>query len=195
MRDAMSLSAWPTRAICDRPCGSSVAEPGSNRTSAWKDEAVADDAHVAAVAERLADLAEELGAVARQLLDLAGEREVEPPAEIDDLRLLFLGLEVGGVERGLEPAELLLQRVDLPRQQVDARLRVGAELALGGERGGAARALRLERLRPRLELRGPPREILLQLVAQDRQRLDVPAQRVELAQLDVDLLLVRRRST
>ena len=75
-----------------------------------EDEAVADDLHVALAGQRLAQLAEELGAVARQLLDLAGERAVELLAEIDDLGLLLLGLGVGGVERDVEAGELVLER-------------------------------------------------------------------------------------
>ena len=52
-------------------------------------EAVADDADVGPVAEHLPQAAEELGAVARQLLHLLRERHVEPRAEIGDARLRF----------------------------------------------------------------------------------------------------------
>ena len=47
-------------------------------------EPVADDPHVLAVAQGPPQLAEELRAVLRQLLDLAGQRDVEPLAEFGD---------------------------------------------------------------------------------------------------------------
>ena len=60
-------------------------------------EAVADDADVLAVAQQLAQAAEEVGAVALQLLHLAGQHDVEAGAEIGDARLAVLVLGLGRV--------------------------------------------------------------------------------------------------
>ena len=101
------LSVWPSTsqdpvdvvgdlaAISFKPLGhagraaarrrAELALPGGKQHFGLEDEAVADDADVAPVAQGLAQLAEEFRAVARQLLDLAGERLVEALAEIGDL--------------------------------------------------------------------------------------------------------------
>ena len=66
-----------------------------------EDEAVADHPDVGTVAEDLAQPPEEVGAVARQLLDALGERHVQPPAEVGDLGLALLVALLGGVEGDL----------------------------------------------------------------------------------------------
>ncbi len=97
-------------------------------------EAVADDADVRVLAEDLAQAAEELGAVARQFLHLAGERDVEAPAEVGDLDLLLLVLRIGGVENFVQPRQLLAQGRDLPVQEIDLALGRLGQLGLGGRR-------------------------------------------------------------
>ena len=67
-----------------------------------KHEAVADDLEVGPVAESFPQLAEEVGAVAGELLHLLGERHVEPLAEIGDLGLAVLVLGLGGFQRLLQ---------------------------------------------------------------------------------------------
>ena len=71
-----------------------VAWPGGEQHLGFEHEAVADDADVLAVTQQLAQAAEKVGAVALQFLDLLGEDDVEPRAEIGDARLavLVLGL-------------------------------------------------------------------------------------------------------
>ena len=89
-------------------------------------EAVADDAHVLTVAEHLAQPAEELRTVARQLLHLGGERDVQAPAKVGDLDLLLLVRGLGHLQRGRQIGELLAQRHDLAVEQQELRLgRVG----------------------------------------------------------------------
>src|SRR3546814_14973534 len=79
-------------------------------------EAVADDADVLAAAEDLAQAAEELRAVARQLLHLAGQRDVEALAEVGDLHLLLLALRLGQLQRFRHPGELPAQGGELAVQ-------------------------------------------------------------------------------
>ena len=135
--------------------GLQLRRAGGEQHLGLEDEAVADDLDVALAGQGLAQLAEELRTIARQLLDLAGERPVELLAEIDDLGVLFLGLGVGGVERGVEPRQLVLEPGQLGGEPHDGRLLLGRELFLlgevaeqlallvvrGGERGGEAREL------------------------------------------------------
>ena len=75
----------------------------------FEHEAVADDADVGPRAENLAQAAEEVGAVARELLHLLRQRDVEPLAEIGDLGLRFAVGGLRGVERLLDRRELLAQ--------------------------------------------------------------------------------------
>ena len=63
--------------------------------------------------------AEKLRAITRELLDLAGERDVELLAEIGDLGLLCLDLGLGNVERRGDGRKLLAQGGDLRVQLVD----------------------------------------------------------------------------
>ena len=71
-----------------------------------EDEAVADHLELGTGAEHLAQLAEEVGAIARKLLHLLGERHVQALAEIGDLDLAVAVLGLGGVERLLQRREL-----------------------------------------------------------------------------------------
>jgi len=79
-------------------------EPEGNSTSDWKTKRSPTICTSTLAGQGLAQLAEEFRAVARQFLDLAGERPIELLAEIDDLGVLFLGLGVGGVQRCIEGA-------------------------------------------------------------------------------------------
>ena len=81
-------------------CGlAELGAAGREQDFGLEDKAVADDADIGAVADDLAQAAEELGTVARQLLHLARQRGVEAAPEIDDLALLFLGLGLGQLQR------------------------------------------------------------------------------------------------
>ena len=84
-----------------------------------EDEAVADDPDVRAVAENFAQPPEEVGAIARQLLDALGQRHVQAAAEIGDLRLALLVVLLGGVEGVFERGDLAAQRRDLLVEQFD----------------------------------------------------------------------------
>ena len=103
----------------------------------------------------------------------------QPPAEVGDLHLLLLRLGLARLQRGVEARHLVTQRGELAGQDIGAQLRVFGKLDL-----------RLILLLLALQLRPLLRELLFELVAQDRQRLDITAQCVEFAQLDFDLLLV-----
>ena len=74
------------------PCGVDEGRAAGEQHLGLEDEAVADDPHVLAQPQRLPQAAEELGAVLRQLLDLAGQRHVQPLAEIGDGRALLVDL-------------------------------------------------------------------------------------------------------
>ena len=85
-------------------------------------EAVADDAHVRAVAEDLPQAAEEVGAVAGEFLHPLGEGDVEAAAEIGDAGLAFpvpvLGRREGLFERrelAAHGGDLLVEDLDLAR--------------------------------------------------------------------------------
>ncbi len=104
-------------------------------------EAVADDAHVGPVAEDLAQLAEEVGAVLGQLLHLLRQRHVEALAEVGDLGLRVLDVLLGGIERLLERGELAAQRGDLLVEDFDLRQRLGGELLLAFELADSSLAL------------------------------------------------------
>ena len=85
-----------------------------------ENESVADDSDVGTGADRLAQPAEELGAVARQFLHLAGQGGVEPAAEVGDLELLLAPAGLGGVEGGGEARQFGAQRGDFGAQGLDA---------------------------------------------------------------------------
>ncbi len=71
-------------------------------------EAVAHFLDVGTIAEDQAQAAEEIRAVALQLLHLLGERDVEALAEVGNLRLGFLVLLLADVERRFERRQLIL---------------------------------------------------------------------------------------
>src|SRR5439155_22481644 len=76
---------------------------------------------------------EELGAVARKLLDLVDERQIEALAEFDDLALLLLDLGFGDVERRGDARQLLAQCSKLRVQLVDPSESIPADLLFGGK--------------------------------------------------------------
>ena len=114
-----------------------------------EDEAVADDADVLAVGQDLAQAAEEVGAVAVELLHALRQRDVEPLAEIGDLGVGLAVARLGSVERIFQRGDLLAQRGNLLVEQFDLAHRLLADLLLrveflaeldGALRGGLARA-------------------------------------------------------
>src|SRR5439155_2516592 len=97
-------------------------------------EAIADNADVGPIADDLTQTAEELGAIARQLLHLGGQRQVKPASQLDDLALLVLDLGFGNIESGGDLGELLAQRGKLRAELLDLGARRPAGLLLGGKR-------------------------------------------------------------
>ena len=109
--------------------------------------------------EDLAQPAEEIRAVAVELLHALRQRDVEAAAEIGDLGVGFAVARFGDVERVLQRGDLLAQRGDLLVEQLDLRQRALADGALvvelagqradaGGRRGIGAGALRQQPLEP-----------------------------------------------
>src|SRR5262249_52054177 len=98
-------------------------------------EAVTHDADIGAVAEDRAQASEEFRAIASELLDAPGEREVEALAEIGEPRLTLLVLAFGRFERGFQCGKLAAQRRDLLIEQFDLRERAAREALFGFERG------------------------------------------------------------
>ena len=97
-----------------------VACPEGNSTSDWNHEAVADNADVLAIAQQLAQAAEEIGAVALQSPAPGGPAPTlrrAPDRRCVRLALLVLGL--GRVECLLERRHLAAQRQQLLVEQVD----------------------------------------------------------------------------
>ena len=84
-------------------------------------EAIADDADVRPVAEDVAQLAEEVRAVARQFLHALRQRDVQALAEVGDVKLRVLFLLLGGAERVFERGDLAAQRADLLIEDFDLR--------------------------------------------------------------------------
>ena len=122
-------------------------------------EAVADDADVGAVAEDFAQLAEEIRAVARQLLHPLRQRDVQALAEVGDVQL-------GGVFLLLRGAERVLERGDLPAQRADLLIEV---FDLGdGARGG--RLLQIDLRVERIDLAGPRAGVLPSAAPRRRSR-------------------------
>src|SRR5690606_29662485 len=78
-----------------------------------EDEAVAHDPNVGAALENLAQAAEEVGSVAREILYALGKGEVEAAAEIGDLRAALLIARLGGIQSLLERGDLRAQRRQL----------------------------------------------------------------------------------
>ncbi len=105
--------------------------PGVEQHLGLEHEAVAHDPDLRPIAEDLAQTAEEVGAVARQLLHLLGERHVQARAEVGDPGLAVLVALLGGAERVFERGELPAQRGDLLVQHVDLGQRARRRLLLG----------------------------------------------------------------
>ena len=97
-------------------------------------EAVADDADIGAIAEDISQAAKEIGAIARKLLDLLGERDVQPRSEIGDSRLCVLFAGLRRLERGFDRRELATQGRDLLVERIDLRQRLRGVRQLGVER-------------------------------------------------------------
>ena len=128
-------------------------------------EAVADDLDIAAVAENGAQLAEEIGTVALQLVDLVRQREVQLLAQLFDAHILGFGLGLGQIQRRGQFGQLGAQRGHLPVQQLHLGGRLGRKLGLSGE--FVLIFLQLRQLRGDLAFQLPP---------QFGQRVDVGSQ-------------------
>jgi hypothetical protein len=86
-----------------------VGRAGREQDLGLEHEAVADHPHVGALAEQLPQPAEELGAEAAQLLDLAGERDAQLAAQVGDRDLLstLAVRDRAPAERQLDPEALI----------------------------------------------------------------------------------------
>ena len=102
----IAVASWSMEAS---PSTVRLAWPEANSTSEFEHEAVADHANVLAVAQQLAQPAEEVGAVALQLLHLLGQQDVEAGAEVGDAHLAVLVLGLVGVDGLLQGRHLLPQ--------------------------------------------------------------------------------------
>ena len=89
--------------------GVELGGPGCEQHLGLEHEPVADDADARVIAEDLAQPAEELRTILRQLLDPRRQGQVQPPAEIGDLDPLFGGLGFRRLEQGADALELFLQ--------------------------------------------------------------------------------------
>src|ERR1700738_4858568 len=114
-----------------------IAELGASRREQHlrlEHEAVADNPDIRAIAEDLAQSAEELRTIAGELLDFVDERQIKPLAELDNLPLLVLDLGFGGIESSRDARELIAQRSDLGSQLVDPGERSPADFLLRAQR-------------------------------------------------------------
>ncbi len=159
---------------------------GGEQDLRLENEAVADDADAGLIAEHLAQFAEELGAVARQFLDLARQRRVQPVAERNDLRLLLRVLLLRRVQRGIEPRDLLAQHRRLLVQQRQLGAGAFREVALFYERRFGLLAGRLRRV----DLDRQRRGLALQFFLQCLQGSDVAGQPRKVADLGLDGLAI-----
>ena len=131
-----SISAAAILSSSARPSGLSTAWPVSKNTSDWNTKR-SPTTRISGRLPRMArSRAEEVGAVARQLLHALGQRDVEPLAEIGDARLRILVALLRDVERRFERAELAPQRGDLLVEHLDLRQRPQRDLLLGVELAG-----------------------------------------------------------
>src|SRR3984885_10460760 len=92
-------------------------------------------------AQDLPQAAEKVRAIAIELLNLLRQRDVEPLAEVGDLRLRFLVRRLRCGERILDRRELLAQRRDLLVEHVDLGQSLRRYLLLLIERDGRRRGL------------------------------------------------------
>ena len=72
----------------------------------WHHEAITHNLDVGTIAECGAQLAEEFGAIARQLIDFVGQRQVESRAEVLDFDVFGFDRDIGDVQRLLHLGEL-----------------------------------------------------------------------------------------
>ena len=123
------------------PLFADIGRAGGEQHLALEDEAVADNANIAAVGQHFAQAAEKLRAEARQFLDFSGQGGVQALTKIDDFDLLRLVFRLGGLKGRLDTSELLAQLDDLQVQQGDLGQRLlggflgGGQLPLGFRQG------------------------------------------------------------
>ena len=138
---AISLIVLASLSICTRPLGWSLASPEGNSTSDWKTKRSPTIRTSLRFPSASAEPAEELRTEIGELLNLAGERRVEAPGQVDDLDVLFLGLLLRYLESLFDARELLAQRGDLKIEDADLLPRFRRDGLLGAERFlGPARA-------------------------------------------------------
>src|SRR5580704_5702711 len=106
-------------------------------------EAVADDADIGPIAKNSAQPSEEIGSIARQLLDALSQSDVQALAEIGNLDLRLLVLLRRGVERVLQGRKLAAQRRDLLVEHLDLRQGAPRDLLFSVERAAQRRYLAL----------------------------------------------------
>ena len=150
---AISLMVTASAVICVLAGRRQIGAADREQHLALEHEAVADDLDARPVRQHVTQLAEELAAIALQLLDLRRQRHVQLLAEIGDLRVLVAALRLRQIERLGDRGELRLQLVHLLVEQRDLRARRIAEPLLVRElrsRRGAALLLghRARRRRP-----------------------------------------------
>ena len=163
------------------------AEPEGEQHVGGKHEAVADDVEVRAGAEHLAQLAEEIGAVARKLLHLLGKRDVQPLPEIGDLAWLSLSLASEASSASCKRGDLEPQRRELLVEDLDLGQRLVGDLLLLVELAAERGCLGLGALGLAALLAEQPGEARILLVLVDERRL----QRGETV---LDRLLLERSS-
>ena len=123
----MAAASWSMAA---RPFRRQLVGARREQHLGFEHEAVADDADVLAVLQELAQAAEEVRAIALQLLHLPGQRRVEARAQILDARLALGVLLLGGLQRLVQGGDLPAQRQQLLVEQVDLGQRLVGDLLL-----------------------------------------------------------------
>ena len=155
----MACASWSMAA---RPSARHGRLAGGEQHLGLEHEAVADDADVLAVAQQLAQAAEEVGAIALQLLHLPGEHDVEAGAEVGNARLALLVLGFRRLQRVVQGRDLPPQREQLLVEQVDLGGRLVGDrllvLELLGERGDARILLAADPGEPRRRSLSPRSE-------------------------------------
>ena len=112
----MAAASWSMAA---RPSGVMVAWPEGNSTSDWNTKRSPTTRMSLRSLQKLAQAAEEVGAVALQLLHLAGEHDIEAGAEVVDARLALLVLASRRLQRLVQGGDLPAQRQKLLVEQID----------------------------------------------------------------------------
>ena len=113
--------------------GFRIAWPRSKNTSDWNTKRSPTMRMSGRLPRICAQAAEEVGAVAGELLHPLRQRDVEPAAEVGDRAWLSLSRDFRGVERLLQRGELAAQRRDLLVQKLDLRQRPRRRLLLALE--------------------------------------------------------------